>query len=154
MNYLCQGAHYIGLKSDTCVEYQAQHHALTVKFQAHMAEQGLFYATTEEYKARMEIFTAKDAFIQEHNAQNGSYLLGHNKFSTWTDAEFTSIMGGRKGVQKNIVELPETDAAEVDWRTKGAVNPVKDQARCGSCWAFSAVAAFEGSHAINTGELV
>ena len=154
MNYFCDSMSSVGLETSACSEFMLAQNFLNSRFQAHMNEHGLSFATSDEYNLRLNLFAEKDAFINEHNAQNGSYMLAHNKFSTWTAEEFTSIMGGRQGPQKNIVELPETNDAEVDWRTKGAVNPVKDQARCGSCWAFSAVCAFEGSHAINTGELV
>ena len=43
-------------------------------------------------------------------------------------------------------------AESVDWREEGVLTDVKDQGRCGSCWAHAATEMVETYAALNTGD--
>ena len=124
----------------------------------HVTRFGLNYGTQEEYEFRMGLYATMDSEINEINSSQDSFLLEHNKFSTYTDFEYKRLLGYKRSgnmEQENVTELDTSDLASgVNWITKGAVNHVKDQGHCGSCWAFSAAASIESAHFIATGKLL
>ncbi|NP_001170085.1 uncharacterized protein LOC113604962 [Zea mays] len=71
-----------------------------------------------------------------------------------TRAGPVDAVGGAPSQLPVYVNLSASAPASVDWRASGAVTPVKNQGRCGSCWAFSTVAVVEGIYQIRTGKLV
>ena len=119
------------------------------------------YATKEEFLKRKEIFMATMRKVQEHNAkEDSSYTLGINKYADWTKEDRQRMKGyklqdrSKEGRVGSLIEFETTNLkATIDWRTKGWVTPVKDQGRCGSCYAFSAVGALEGQFKNLTGNI-
>jgi len=90
------------------------------------------YESTEEHERRLRVFYENLRFIEEFERSGPhSYWLGINEYTDMTHEEFVAEkVGGVFAVeeQKNVVELDESNlGAGVDWRTKGAVTPVKNQ---------------------------
>ena len=83
------------------------------------------------------------------NSKSYSFKLGHNKFSTWTEAERNRLFSGPMKTSEPSGEAKDgsaSNSAPIDWRDSKAVSAVKDQGTCGADWAFSTTGVMEGAH--------
>jgi len=129
--------------------------AITTTFMQHIAANGLSYGTIEEYNFRLDLFKSVDAEINAHNQTNSTYTLGHNFLSTMTQGEKKKLTGYQAvGANTETKVFTPSNADTVNWVTKGGVTPVKNQASCGSCWAFSSTGGMEGAHFVASGKLL
>jgi C1A family cysteine protease len=114
----------------------------------------------EEEAMRFRVFKENAARIASHNNAGHSWTMALNQFADLTADEFSAkyIGGFRNAPTHKSYELSHLRnldlPASVDWTTKGAVTPVKNQGQCGSCWAFSTTGSVEGIWFITTGTLV
>jgi len=126
------------------------------KFMNFVSTFGKRYGTKAEFEFRSAIFKKNLEKIAEFESVPQTHTVGVNLFSDRTEAEMKKMNGYKadKYAQRNNVAIEETDLADsVDWRTKGAVTPVKNQGQCGSCWAFSTTGSVEGAMFLSTGTL-
>ena len=114
--------------------------AMVERHEQWMVKYNRAYKDDTEKAQRFEVFKANIAFIESFNAGNHKFWLGVNQFTDLTNDEFRasktnkglkrSSSRAQTGFRYNNVSTDALPAA-VDWRTKGAVTPIKDQGQCG-----------------------
>lgn len=104
-----------------------------------MAQYDRAYADNTEKEKRFKVFKENVELIESFNkAGNKPYKLGISEFTDLTNEEFRASRNGYKRPSphrsssksfryENVTEV----ASSLDWRTKGAVTPIKDQGQCG-----------------------
>jgi len=116
------------------------------------------YVSVEEHDRRFEIFKSNSQFIKNFPAKERGFSVGINEYADMTNEEFRAQLNGMNITKITApsprFRLKSTAPAEWDWRTKGAVTPVKNQGQCGSCWSFSATGSMEGAWFLKHKKLV
>jgi len=135
-------------------------------FEAYKTKFGKTYASQEEEESRFEVFMSNHIYTQKFNEEHPNVKLDvHSQFSDLTRDEFVkTYVSGYKPELKQMwggaaylgqhEYSGEAVPDSVDWSSKGAVTPIKNQGQCGSCWSFSATGSLEGAYQIATGKLV
>ncbi|XP_069824345.1 cathepsin W-like [Dendropsophus ebraccatus] len=112
------------------------------------------YKNPKEYQYRLAVFTSNlNTARHLQKEELGTAEYGITQFSDLTDEEFTrnSVMYlGTPPIK--IVKQENVEATPVqrscDWRKAGVISKVKNQLRCGSCWAFASVGNIEAQWGI------
>jgi len=125
-------------------------------FASYCADFGKQYEDKDVFFKRYAAFKENIAYINQRNTENITFTLGMNQFTDLTNEEYRSMLTRSKSNRADrpdeIVDISGLPN-DIDWRTSGAVQKVKDQGQCGSCWAFSATGAVESFTKIQSGTL-
>ena len=111
--------------------------------------------------------------IRQQQKENPLATFGVTPFSDWTRTELESRRNKKLAAsillkkKNNNNQEPKinhealskfmsksAESRSVNWTARGKVSPIRNQGQCGSCWAFSSVAALYSQQAIKRNRFV
>eukprot|EP00029_Vermamoeba_vermiformis_P000314 TRINITY_DN10354_c0_g1_i1.p1 TRINITY_DN10354_c0_g1~~TRINITY_DN10354_c0_g1_i1.p1 ORF type:complete len:332 (+),score=52.25 TRINITY_DN10354_c0_g1_i1:108-998(+) len=123
------------------------------------------YGSVEEQNIRFQNFQMSLRKVEELNKQSKGIVHQVNEHADMSDDEWRSrfVMPtqvvprkSEEVINDNVVNIYANSS--IDWRSRGVITAVKNQASCGSCWAFAGSEGMESAwimagHANDTLEL-
>jgi C1A family cysteine protease len=145
-------------------------------FVDYMREFNKIYNSDEEISHRYYTFHDNLEWISEHNLHpSHTYTVGIGRFTDMTHSEYKEFVKSGGLAKSSDIYLKEDNLrgsltlpkdmcgtmksesgsypTSMDWRSKGAVTPVRDQGQQGTCYAHSASEAVESAYFIKKGVL-
>jgi C1A family cysteine protease len=136
-----------------------------VEFNHFVVKYGKKYRDENERQARYQVFKNNVVAIEKENAKGGSHTYRINSLTDLAPEEFQKYYLGLKmpasarhnastNLGKFVPDSSRPILSDIDWVSRGAVTPIKDQGQCGSCWTFGSTGAIEGAWQIASGTLL
>jgi len=132
---------------------------ITQEFLEYAKTYGKVYESDAHMSIKAQIYAQNVDKINKHNADTTqTWQMGINQFTDMNEEERMAFLGFYQDSNwENATRISAKDLPAApdsyDWRQHGAVNPIRNQGQCGTCWTFASTGAVESAYFVKTQKL-